>query len=99
MRTKRAVTVRLTKLERAVVRAKAGERLAELELDAARAALGDTCTHPAKYVKPHVWEHDNGYGRQTMHTGAWCSLCLAYDLWKNGRWQSFAERMRQVERE
>ena len=82
------MTTRLTKLERAVVRARARARAASARAEAARDALGDSCTHPAEYVEPWQWEHDNGYGRQTKYEGWWCSLCLARNHWKRpGAWQ------------
>jgi len=42
------------------------------------------CTHA--FYHPYSWEHDNGYGRQSMHKGRRCSTCGAVDLWNDGGW-------------
>lgn len=44
-----------------------------------------TCTHPTP--EPWEWEHDNGYGRQSMVQGEQCSWCRKRRRWKgHGEW-------------
>ena len=61
---------------------------------AAQAALVEsgTCTHPPERRDSYRWEHDNGYGRQTMYTGVMCKLCGAKDPWSNGHFVIHSER-------
>lgn len=35
---------------------------------------------------PHRWEHDNGYGRQSINEGMRCSLCGFIDFYKRNTW-------------
>lgn len=49
------------------------------KIKAAR-ARNTRCTH--KYREDYKWEHDNGYGRQTMITGERCLSCDARNAWK-----------------
>jgi hypothetical protein len=46
--------------------------------------LATGCPHPKEHVKPYQWEHDNGYGRQSMVDGKHCSICGAIDSWGRG---------------
>lgn len=50
-----------------------------------RAQLSKNCKHPAEFVTTYRWEHDNGYGRQSMHTGYLCTICRARDPWQDKR--------------
>lgn len=56
----------------------------EREIAKARAKLAKACTHPEEFVTNYRWEHDNGYGRQSMHTGRICGICLKRDPWVTG---------------
>lgn len=47
-----------------------------------REGLKGRCDHPKTEV--YRWEHDNGYGRQTMINGRRCWYCLYVDLWNRG---------------
>jgi len=61
---------------------------ARKHLDTARENLCDHCTHPEAYVTTYTWEHDNGYGRQSMIEGLRCELCLKRKPWKTmGSWE------------
>lgn len=52
-----------------------------------RKQLGKDCRHPVEHRHDFQWEHDNGYGRQTMITGVYCRLCKAEQHWKgHGLW-------------
>lgn len=53
-----------------------GERLRQVLLDS------KICDH--SLVDNYEWEHDNGYGRQTMIKGKRCSYCWFIDLWDRG---------------
>ena len=59
---------------------------------AAQVALieSGTCQHPADRRTSYRWEHDNGYGRQSWHTGHMCQLCEAKDPYMSGSWYSRA---------
>lgn len=57
-----------------------------------RAKLGKSCTHPMESQFDFQWEHDNGYGRQTMVTGVYCKLCLAEKHWKTSSLWTYQER-------
>ncbi len=37
--------------------------------------IKDECWHPPDMRKEYKWEHDNGYGKQTMITGHICRIC------------------------
>lgn len=43
--------------------------------------LSKSCDHPDRYVMDWQWEHDNGYGRQTMIDGKRCGICGATKNW------------------
>lgn len=51
------------------------EKISQLytEVSAITASLQGICDH-AK-TEDYRWEHDNGYGRQTMNTGKRCVFC------------------------
>lgn len=53
------------------------------ELEHVRRRLARTCTHPEELHVPFSWEHDDGYGRQTLVEGVRCSLCGARKHWRN----------------
>lgn len=55
---------------------------AERRFEEAHAAAVEVCEHPESYRVDCTWEHDNGYGRQTMVTGSRCNLCGAKQSWK-----------------
>lgn len=58
------------------------ERLAD-EIKAA--IITEGCLHPDP--EPYQWEHDDGYGRQTMITGRRCRFCGAKKPWRDmGSW-------------
>jgi hypothetical protein len=58
-----------------------------------RAELAKTCEHPSSVVTDFTWEHDNGYGRQSMVTGQRCTVCRAEKRWKNhGSWTTEEQR-------
>lgn len=44
-------------------------------------ALAKPCTHPVEAQMAFDWEHDNGYGVQSWHTGARCRICGATNSW------------------
>jgi len=45
------------------------------------------CEHTS--VEEYVWEHDNGYGRQSWHTGERCRVCRKRRSWPgHGVWSS-----------
>jgi hypothetical protein len=61
-----------------------------LRIVVAREALQRSgCTHPKKHLETFRWEHDNGYGRQSMHEGLRCVLCRAECRYPTpmGKWQ------------
>lgn len=58
-----------------------------VKLDAARSALAKDCDHPMRYVDDYSWEHDNGYGRQTMRTGKLCGICHAVKYYEWSEWR------------
>jgi hypothetical protein len=47
-----------------------------------RRKLRDNCDHSE--TQSYVWEHDNGYGKQTNITGKRCVFCWFVDLWNRG---------------
>ncbi len=49
------------------------------EIENLRASLRQACDHSE--TEPYMWEHDNGYGRQTLVIGKRCVYCLFVDLW------------------
>jgi hypothetical protein len=49
-----------------------------------REKLALVCEHPSDMVVDYTWEHDDGYGRQTMITGKQCVVCFAKDHWNRG---------------
>lgn len=49
-----------------------------------KAERGGPCDHP--FVEDYQWEHDNGYGRQSMVTGKRCKLCHATNNWGSSYW-------------
>ena len=49
-----------------------------------RVAVGDKCSHLIQ--EDFRWEHDDGYGRQSMHTGKHCVICD-----KKNRWPSISQ--------
>ena len=65
-------------------RAIAASRRAQEKVAALRAELAVDCTHPGEFVEAYRWEHDNGYGRQSWHTGKICTICRATDLYLTG---------------
>lgn len=68
------------RLRKALVRA-------EQALRAYEAELVPICDHPSEYVREYRWEHDNGYGRQTIINGKRCSICSAIKHWpSSNRW-------------
>ena len=75
----------MTNLEKALVKAleAASKSCSEhaQKIDDLRAALGKKCTHSQTF--DFYWEHDNGYGRQTMIKGVECRLCHAQKRWKD----------------
>lgn len=40
------------------------------------------CDHPK--TEDYIWEHDNGYGRQSMTKGKRCTYCWFVDFWNRG---------------
>lgn len=61
----------------------------EKELKEARLVLGNFCSHPKEYVKEYNWEHDNGYGMQTMQQGLHCKLCGRKNPWSTMSWPRY----------
>lgn len=60
----------------------------------ARKALGNKCQHPPEHVVESPWEHDNGYGRQSMIVGLRCVLCKARkDFQAQGYWTRDGEML------
>lgn len=54
------------------------------EIGRARAKLKH-CSHPLR--EPFEWEHDNGYGRQSMNDGERCLVCGKQNRWPgSGSW-------------
>lgn len=83
---------RITLLEDELRKAIAAELRSDLRMaektKAARLALGAKCTHPEQDREDFRWEHDNGYGRQSMHTGVQCKLCRRRSHYKtNLHWE------------
>ena len=58
-------------------------------LQAYREEIAKDCDHPTAYVTDWNYEHDNGYGRQTMIPAKFCTICRAekiYSYWsRDGR--------------
>lgn len=48
--------------------------------------LQGTCDH--SLVAPWDWEHDNGYGRQSMIKGQRCLYCGWVDWWNRGTFRN-----------
>lgn len=65
------------KLEVEFAKAQKREANARAKVERLRQLLACGCAHPEKYQAEYRWEHDNGYGRQTMIMGKRCSLCRA----------------------
>jgi hypothetical protein len=40
-----------------------------------RKFMARNCKHPYHEVTEFAWEHDDGYGRQTMLSGLKCGIC------------------------
>lgn len=59
------------------------EKISQLytEVSALVASLQGICDH-AK-TEDYRWEHDNGYGRQSMNAGKRCVFCGWISLWNN----------------
>lgn len=61
----------------------------QLTIELLRKHLQGNCDHSE--TEDYKWEHDNGYGRQTMITGKRCVFCLWVDLWSRGHFIDPAE--------
>lgn len=59
---------------------------ASAKVEEQRKMLAADCQHPTEFVQDYEWEHDNGYGQQTMHTGLSCTICRKVNRWKQGLW-------------
>lgn len=44
--------------------------------------IKSTCHHPKAYRQVYMWEHDDGYGRQTKVEGVSCPFCGKRCYWK-----------------
>lgn len=54
------------------------------EADAFRKqVIKEGCDHSIN--SPYIWEHDNGYGKQTRVHGRRCDVCYAIDSWNTGK--------------
>lgn len=78
----------MTAAERKVARLKkkladAYKRLSEQIKQAQEELARSGCTHPREEQEQYNWEHDNGYGRQTMHKGTKCGLCGETDHYQS----------------
>lgn len=63
-----------------LLRAKLVEQVSlVIEISNLRQRLQGICDH--SNTEPYVWEHDNGYGRQSKIEGKRCLDCLFVDLW------------------
>lgn len=67
-------------------------QLLENEVEHMKKSIGDDCTHA--YQCPYTWEHDDGYGRQSLIKGKSCSTCEAIDLWNDGIWVALEDLVR-----
>ena len=56
--------------------------LLSVKIAGLRNKLREICDHSD--TEPYEWEHDNGYGRQTMIIGKRCVHCWFVDLWNRG---------------
>lgn len=66
-------------------------------VDEETAVLITYCKHPSFAVVDYTWEHDNGYGKQSMVTGERCMICRSEKHWKSSsNWMSHAEQERQA---
>jgi len=63
---------------------------AQKRANACRGKLAKDCKHLR--TEEYRWEHDNGYGRQSMQSGTICKICYKVDLWNSGRFLSSDER-------
>jgi hypothetical protein len=53
------------------------------------------CPHPDEAISTFQWEHDNGYGRQSMQTGYHCDWCGAEKRWESSHlWYTPEDRAR-----
>lgn len=78
-------------------RVSAAKRIARINdrLELMRKQLAVDCKHPSSAVYEFDWEHDNGYGRQTMMKGERCLICRAEKRWKSSTlWTTEEERKR-----
>lgn len=71
------------KLQRKLIQARARATKVQTEITDTVAQLQGICDHP--HTTDYVWEHDNGYGRQTQISGLRCRFCGWVDLWKRGK--------------
>jgi hypothetical protein len=68
---------------------------AQVEAEEIRKRLSEGCNHPEQFVEDWQWEHDNGYGRQTMVNGKMCKLCRARKHWTHSaHWMTEEEYYR-----
>jgi hypothetical protein len=65
------------------------ERKLAAERHEARRAILEYCPHPPERRTTYRWEHDNGYGRQSIHTGEQCGLCMARNRWPGSSYPSW----------
>lgn len=66
------------------------------DFDQAHDEVVRLCKHPSSAVSTYQWEHDNGYGRQSMVDAERCNICRSEKHWKGmGGWMSRAEQQRQ----
>lgn len=69
-------------LQREIIQTETEIRHLHDRLGFLRSGLLEICDH--SQTESYVWEHDNGYGRQTMITGKRCVFCLKVDRWNRG---------------
>lgn len=73
----------LNKMEKDFLRAEASARRSYLKWDEKikklRAEISKDCRHAQ--TEEFNWEHDDGYGRQSRHTGLRCVFCLKVNHW------------------
>lgn len=55
------------------------EKEIDAEIEAARKELGKACSHSE--TEAFRWEHDDGYGRQSMCNGLRCLICGRENRW------------------
>lgn len=53
------------------------------EITCIQKRLQAKCEHPQGSRQEYKWEHDNGYGQQTMMTGHQCKDCGLRNNWPN----------------